>query len=365
MTQAAVIYDHWAGARTFLASRVLTSIPGNPATPRYLMRFMSVPPVAVSLAFFAACASPTEQATSPLFSRRITFDEFNQSLATGAARLEIELQGAVAREVEIEEAENVGDDESVEAAAVRFEGLETSPACRGTIVLAPSFTIQFDGATTQFESDHQEDLTCAQFVERVQAALAAGGSPVVEAKRPAPADPQAPDAATFAAAKLQVENGNGGAQAKVDINVDAGNLRACSTLGSPPAGCVGVIQVLNVSIALDAGTKLETDIEHDDMDDADFEGVVTAVTREGTSCTLGSVTLADGTIVRVVAETELKEDDLCAVEAALAVAGTVVEADGKGLVTGDTPRTILASEVEFETEDADSAPSLQRLQERH
>ncbi len=322
------------------------------------MRFMSVPAVAVSLAFFVACASPTDQgANSPLFSRRITFDEFNQTLATGASRLEIELQGAVAREVEIEEAENVGDEESVEAAALRFEGLETSPACRGTIVLAPSFMIQFDGATTQFEGDHQGDLTCAQFVERVQAALAAGGSPVVEAKRPAPADPQAPGTATFAATRLQIENGNGSGKAEVDINVDADNLLACSTLGTPPAGCVGVIQVFNVSIALDGGTELESAIEHDDMDDAEFEGVVMAVAREGTSCTLGSVTLADGTVVRLVAETELKEGDLCAVEAALAVAGTVVEADGKGLVSGDTPRTILASEVEFEREEDDSGPN--------
>lgn len=337
------------------------------------MRFTSVPQVALGVALLAACASPSDQgANRPLFSRRITFDEFNRTLTTGAARLEIELQPlvagapAVAREVEIQQAEDVTDEESVEAAAVRFEGLETSATvCRGTIVLAPSFTVTFDGVTTQFEGEQDEDLTCAQFVERVQAALTAGASPVVEAERPAPAEPQAPNAPAFAAGELKLEDDDDDDQPEVEINVDADNLLACSTLASPPAGCVGVLQVLNVSIALVEGTELESEIKNEDMEDVDFEGVVTAVAREGASCTLGSVTLEDGTVVRLVAETELKNssgddkqlDDLCAVETALATPGAVVEADGKGLVSGASPRTILASEVEFETEEDNSGPN--------
>jgi len=329
------------------------------------MRSRSVPPVALGVALLAACAAPSDQgANSPLFSRPITFDEFNQTLTTGAARLEIELQApiasapAIAREVEIQEADDLGDEESVEAAAIRFEDLETSATeCRGSIVLGP-FSVQFDATTTDFEGDEEEDLTCAQFVERVQAALAAGGSPVVEAERPAPAEPQAPDAGTFAATELKLE-GDDDEDAEVEINVNADNVLACSSLASPPTGCVGVLQVLGVAIALvDGVTELESEVENDEMEDEDFEGVVTAVAREGTSCTLGSVTLAGGTVVRLVAETEFKGDsgddeelaDLCAVEAALA-AGTEVEADGKGLVTGDSPRTILASEVEFEAEE--------------
>ena len=329
------------------------------------MRFTSALTAALGAAVVAACATPSDQgATAPQFSRRITFDEFHQSLTTSAARLEIRLQTpvgtpAVASKVEIQESDDVGDEESIEAGAVRFDGLEnTATACRGSIVLGP-FAVQFDGATTGFEASEDAHLTCAQFVERVQAAIDAGGSPVVEAERPAPAEPQAPDAATFMAADLKLKDDDHAAP-EVEINVDADNVLACGTLASAPTGCAGVLQILSVSIALvDGVTKLESEVEHEDMEDVDFEGQVTAVTREGTSCTLGSVTLEDGTIVRVVAETELTEEsgdddrlaDLCAVEAALATPGAVVEADGKGLVASDNPRTILASEVEFETED--------------
>jgi hypothetical protein len=318
------------------------------------MRFTSVPAVALGVALLAACAAPSDQgASGPLFSRPITFDDLNQTLATGAARLEIELQQptasgpAIAREVEVQEADDLTDEESIEAGAVRFEGLENSATvCRGSIVLGP-FTVQFDGATTEFEG------SCAQFVEQVQAAIAAGGAPVVEAERPAPAEPQAPDAATFAAAELKLEGDDD--ETEVEINVDGDNVLACSSLASAPAGCSGVLQVLGVPIAIvNRVTELESEVEDDEMDDEDFEGMVTAVAREGTSCALGSVTLASGTVVRLVAETELKNqsgddkqlDDLCEVEAALA-AGSDVEADGKGLVTGDSPRTIAAAEVEF------------------
>jgi hypothetical protein len=324
------------------------------------MRFTSVPAVALGVALLAACAAPSDPGGSgPLFSRPITFDDLHQTLTTGAARLEIELQAAtasgggpaIAREVEVQEADDLTDEESIEAGAVRFEGLENSAtACRGSIVLGP-FTVQFDGATTQFEG------TCAQFVEQVEAAIAAGGSPVVEAERAAPAEPQAPDNAAFAAAELKLEGGD--QETEVEINVDGDNVLACSALANAPTGCSGVLQVLGVSIAVvDGVTELESEVEHEEMDDEDFEGTVASVAREGTSCTLGSVTLDDGTVVRLVAETELKDesgdddqlDDLCAVEAALA-AGSHVEAKGKGLVTGDSPRTILAAEAEFETEE--------------
>jgi hypothetical protein len=333
------------------------------------MRFTSIPAAAFGVILIAACADSSGPANSPQFSREITFDEFEQTLTTSAARVEIELQAptasgpAVAREVEIQKSEDQRDEESVEAAALRFEGLENSAtACRGTIVLAPAFTIQFDAATTDFEGRDEMDISCAQFVEQVQLALDSGRSVVVEGERAPPAEPQAPGDASFAAAELKLE-GDDDEEPEVEINVDADNILACSTLPNAPTGCVGVIQVLGVSIAVvDGVTELESEIEHEDMDDDDFEGSVASVTRDGSSCTLGSVTLENGTVVQIVAETELKNhsghddrpSDLCAVETALA-AGTAVEAKGKGLVTSETPRTILAAEVEFEAEDDDDS----------
>ena len=331
------------------------------------MRFTSVSPVAVGVALLAACSDASAPANGPLFSKPISIEQFTQTLSAGAARLEIELQPLVtgspivAREVEIAEADDQRDEESVEAGAVRFENLETATACRGSIVLGP-FTVQFDGATTDFEGVDDADITCAQFVERVQAALTAGESPVVEAERAAPMEPQAPGDAAFAAAELKLEND---ADAEIEINVDADNAMACSSLPAAPAGCVGVIQVLGVSIAVvDGVTELKSEVENDEMEDTDFEGAVMAVSREGTSCSLGSVTLEDGTVVQIVAATELKNesgddkqlDDLCAVQEALA-AGTKVEADGKGLVSADNSHTILAAEIEFELDEHDDDSS--------
>ena len=330
------------------------------------MRFTFVPAAALGV-LLAACADPgAPTATGPLFSRPITFDTLTATLTSGPAKVEIDFRPdtgvLVAREVELQEADDLTDEEEIESAASRIERDTLAAGCSGSIILGP-FTVQFDGATTEFESEDEADLTCTQFVEQVQAALAAGHRPTVQAERPAPAEPQAPDATTFAARELKLEGEHD--HSGIEINIDADNLLACSTLASAPTGCEGVVRVLGVSFAIVNGvTELESEVEHEDMEDQDFEGLVASVTREGTSCTLGSVTLKDGTVVQIAAETELKNesgddkqlDDLCAVQEALA-AGTDVAADGKGLVTADSPHTIIAAEIEFELDEHDDDSS--------
>lgn len=336
------------------------------------MRKFSVIVALLGTALTAACGDASGPGAGPQFSRQITFDEFQQNVAAGAVRVEVELLPLtltgppVAEEVEIQEPEDLSDDEELESRAVRFESLEvTESVCRGTLVLAPDFRVQFDGETTEFDGgDHREfwgedhQLTCTDFVTRVQAALDAGRAPVVEAERDAPAEPQAPDDPTFVATELELEGEHRSEAPELEINVDGDNLLDCSTLESAPDGCIGVLKVLTVAIALVEGvTEFESELPTAG-EKVDFEGEVTAVERMGESCVLGSVTLDDAVTVRLVAGTEIKDDshdgeqlsDLCEVEEALN-SGAVIEAEGEGLVEDSDQRVIIASEVEFQAED--------------
>lgn len=319
----------------------------------------------VGAALTLACTDASGPATISQFSRQVTFDDFQQTVIDGAVRLEVELLPLtltgplVAEEVEIQEAEDLSDEEQLESRAVRFENL-TQSGCGGTLVLAPDFRVAFDETTDfdgerdhEFEGDHREfagaddQLTCAEFVTRVQEALDAGRSLVVEAERDAPATPQAPDDPTFVATELELEGEHRFEAPELTINVDADNLIACSTLGSAPDGCIGVLKILNVAIALvEDVTELESELPAA-RDEIEFEGVVTGVERMGESCVLGSVTLDDGVTVTLVAGTEIKDDDLCEVERAF-LAGVAIEVEGEGLLEGADQRRIIATEVTFQ-----------------
>lgn len=341
------------------------------------MRKVSVIVTLLGAALTAACSDTSGPAAGPQFSRQVTFDEFQQTLIDGAVRVEVELfpltptEAPVAEEVEIQEPQDLSEEEELESRAVRFENLEvTESVCRGTLVLTPDFRVQFDGATTEFAGeddrefegehhseytwgDHRDDdqLTCAAFVMRIQAALDAGQAPVVEAERDPPAEPQAPDDPAFVAAELEIEDRDHRSEApELEINVDGDNLLACSTLATAPDGCIGVLKILNVAIALvEDVTEFESELPGA-MEEIDLEGVVTAVERMGESCALGSVTLDGEVTVRLVAGTEIKDGDLCEVEQALS-AGVVIEAEGEGLVEDADRRMIIATEIEFEAED--------------
>jgi len=299
-----------------------------------------------ALVALAACSS--DSPTGPggpgplVFAQAITLPQFEDILAAGPARVEIKLINGslVAREVEVEEAEDLRDEEEIESRATAVD-----PA--GTVTLAlGGLVVSFDGAT-RFEAENGQDLTMQEFVTRVQDALAAGRQPPIEAKRNPADQPQDPDDATFRAARLELDDEAD--ENKIEINVDDDNL---TSNASPPPDAI--LRVLDLPIELDVSggrTEIESEI-HDSREEADFEGMVQSVSGS-------TVTLMNGTVVTIVDDTEFDDcddsDELCTlgqVEQALA-AGLLVEADGKGVVTGTNPRSITASEIEFEIEDED------------
>ena len=305
-----------------------------------------------------ACGDGTGPSLTPQFSREISFAEFEEALTRGVARLEIELEDdLVASEVEIKQADELDEEEEIES---RVTAIETTTG-GGSITLAlGGFQVEFTAAT-EFEAENDNDLTLEEFVARVEAALAAGEEPGVEAEREAPDTPQDPDDAMFVAAELKLDDDSED-EAEIELNVDEDNVADCTALPVTPAGCVGVLRVLGLSIAIvDGVTELEAEDDGDEgeVDDVDFEGIVSAV-----DVAEGTVTLTDGTLIRIVADTELDDDSgddkqlksLAAVAAALAE-GHQVEADGKGVVESTSPAVIVAIEIKLELEDdPDDAP---------
>ncbi len=93
----------------------------------------------------------------------------------------------------------------------------------------------------------------------------------------------------------------------------------------------------------DVGEFDDDEDDEDDQEEVEFEGAVSAV---GSS----SLTLEDGTVILVDADTEFDGDllSLAAVQEELD-AGTLVEAEGEGELQADG--SILADEIEFEVDD--------------
>ncbi|NIS34982.1 MAG: hypothetical protein GWO04_35820, partial [Actinobacteria bacterium] len=82
-----------------------------------------------------------------------------------------------------------------------IEGRIVQPPSGGVLVLAiDGLEVQFN-SSTEFRGE-DGDLTLTEFLDRVEAALANGEQPAVEAKRPAPSVPQDPDDARFLATRL-------------------------------------------------------------------------------------------------------------------------------------------------------------------
>ena len=274
------------------------------------------------------------------FAQTITLPELDSLLGDGPARVEIKLVNGslVAREVEVKESQDMASREKVESRITAID-----PAGNVTLALG-GLVVDFDGAT-ELEAENGQHLTMAEFTTRIMDALAAGTNPAVEAKRSPAAMPQDPDDATFLATRIELNDEAD--EDKIEINVDSDNF--ANTMTPPPDA---ILTVLNLPIELDVTggvTTIESEVD-DDTPEAEFDGLVDSVSGS-------SFTLADGTVVDIVDDTEIDQGDdsdelssLAEVEQALA-AGLLVEAEGAGVVTGSNPLTIAASEVEFEIED--------------
>lgn len=315
---------------------------------------------ALLLGTVAACADAPITAplgeTPPLagsggseFSEQVSYSQLEAAAAAGALRLEVKLRSAtaplVAREVEREEEEALREDE-------RIQSRVTAVAADGVTLELGGLRVGFDAAT-RFRAEGGDTLTQAAFVARLDSLLAAGALPALEARRPAPATPQAPEDPGFVASVLEIDDESG--DPRLELNVDADNL----AVGADSAS--GVLRVLGLSIEVRRG---ETEVEKrrdDARKRARFEGTVRSV-----DAAAGTLTLMDGRVVRIVEGTEIETGDdklatLAEVQTAL-TAQQIVEAEGRGVVEGGTPVTILATEIEMEVEDdADHVPDAGRV----
>jgi hypothetical protein len=276
------------------------------------------------------------------FAQEISMAQLEEALRAGAQRVEIKLRpdgSLVAREVEVKSRDELSDREEIES---RITAIDPTG---GTLVLAlGGLVVAFDGGT-EFRSEGRANLTRDEFVARVQDALTQGREPAVEAKRPPPSAPQAPDDPTFVATRLELDDEAD--DPEIELNVDGDNLIANDA--PPPDGWIAVLG-LRIELRVTEGiTELEA--EDDDVrGETEFEGLVASVDIAGRR-----FTLRDGTVVRLVDGTRTDDDDdglssLEAVAEALAD-GQLVEAEGKAIVETAEPRVLIAIEVEFEIED--------------
>lgn len=324
---------------------------GTPMTrPRHVLVLWSALAVAVLAGCDGDLTSPesgSDGTSGTSFSRDITTSEMEDAVASGPRRVEIDItsDGLVAREVELERRDEMTDDEKIES---RVRAVEAGDGA-GTLTLElGELRIGFDAAT-DLETRDGRDLTVAEFVDRVESALAEGRRPSVEVKRRPPAEPQAPDDATFTPREIQLQSPDD--DLEIEINVDADNLEEN---GSPPPRAW--ITVLGLRVEIREGvTELRERREPDGEGDVDFENRVASA-----DVAAGEVTLVDGTVVRVVESTEIDgdagdADELVSVEevADAVDAGRFVVADGDGVLEAGDPRTVMAVEVEFEVEDDD------------
>jgi len=343
--------------------------------PRMLgrSRLAILGPAAVVLTFLAAAcdtmtSGPSSTVTSQ-FSREVTLPDVQNQLVTGPTRVEVSvIPGTLtARRVQLEEPDQLTKPERVRGRVTAItSGTDTATltldlgglqiALNGSTRLHPDDADEQQAAMPATSDDGGNGMTLADFVTRIQAELAAGRNPAVRATRPAPAQPQAPDDGKFLAATLQLDEGNN--HPRIELNIAAANL---TTNATPPPDAV--LKVLGVSLELrvsDGTTKLR--VENQEAEGAEeFHGVVKSVDQ-----TANTVTLMDGTIIRIVAGTEFEaregdEDDhvtsLADVQAAL-TAGKTVETEGRGVVDTTSPLTIDAIRIEFEVEGEPMPPAM-------
>lgn len=271
-----------------------------------------------------------------LFSEQITLPQLQAAVGGGSVRVEVKLVSAaaplVASEVERGDAEELTEEEKIES--------------RVTAVGAGAVTLELGGlkvsydATTRFRAEGGDTLTEQEFVSLLQAAIAAGERPAIEAKRPAPAALQAPGDATFLATELEIDDE--AEEPKLEMNAGAANLAL-------NADSTGTLTLLGLAIQIRPGqTELESS-RPEKKAKARFEGLVRSV-----DVTAGTLTLLDGRVIRVVADTEIEKGDgklgtLAEVAAALAEQ-KMVEAEGRGAVEGGNPPVLLARELEMKVQ---------------
>jgi len=301
------------------------------------------------------------------FSRVVTLPDLKTQL-TGPARVAVSVVPGtlVARRVEIENSDQLTRREQVRSRVTAIDaGTDTATltlelgglkiAANGSTRLRPD---DGDGEHGWMPSDGGQDggsMTLADFVARIQADIAAGHNPAVKATRQPAMQPQAPDDASFLAGELQLDEGND--HSLIELNVTPASLVDNAT---PPPDAFLKLLGLSLELRVSDGTTTLR-VQNEDVEGVqEFDGVVQSVDQ-----TANTVTLKDGTIIKIVAGTEFEareggEDDhlttLADVQAAL-TAGKTVKVEGRGLVDTTSPLTFDAVRIEFEVEGEELPPA--------
>ncbi len=278
------------------------------------------------------------------FAQEIPVAQLETVLGTSAVRLEIVLgeEGLVAREVEAKAPDALGEPEKIQS---RVANLSVSDGGSVLTFELGDVAVGFDSETSLRNSEGHE-MGFENFVAHINEALASDVPISVRAKRLPPDAPQHPDDAAFTAMELRLQND--AIERGIELNVDGDNFE---TNDAPPPD--GWIRVLGLAIEVRASEGL-TKIQHqrDDLQHADFEGMVASVNLDR-----HEFVLANHTVVKLIDISKIKFEDgdrhrlpsLAAVDEALR-AGKKVFTAGEGVVEREDPLTIIASHVVFEVE---------------
>jgi len=278
------------------------------------------------------------------FATDMSLVELANRLDVEQARVEVTLyrQGVVIRELEIKSPASVTHDERVEGRVVAIELDENG----GYIELnIEGLRIAFNDDTRFATREDEAELDPATVLARIQAALADGAYPAVEARRPAPNVPQAPDDESFTAHEIRLL-GEGEGRI-LEMNIDRDNLSRNET-GFPDGWLTLLARAFEIRIR-EGITHLER--ERPDLEKVKFEGVVESVDLDR-----HSFVIKDGPEVRLIpGETEIRFEQgdehrlgsLEAVKRALEAGFTVYTA-GVGVVESKEPLKLIAIAVVFE-----------------
>ena len=295
----------------------------------------------------------TGPAGSPQFSRIVTLPGFDSLIGAGPARVAVWLKPGtlIARRVVVKQGDQLTRDERVDG---RVTAIAASTS-EDTLTLAIDDQKIVVNMSTKFRGEREEGdddspsapTTLAEFTLRIQTALAAGRRPAIEARRPAPGAPQAPADAGFTASLVRLDDAAD--RPAIEMNVTNANLLTNST---PPPDAW--LQLLNHKIELrisDSTTRIRQQTPETDGE-LQFRGKVASVDLGAQTATL-----ADGTILRILAGSEIETGDgddstfatLADVKTALA-AGDSIVAKGEAVLETPTPRTLDVIEVRFRKE---------------
>ncbi|MBT8338147.1 MAG: hypothetical protein KJO11_16275 [Gemmatimonadetes bacterium] len=263
-----------------------------------------------------------------------------QAAATDAgARIEVEVMqegGAwLAHEVEIQTASDRDALERLEsplvAAAAATGGL--------TLQLGGLEVRVADGA--RFMVDGGREVSRDAFFATVEALIAAGETPGIEVLRPATSPAQAPNLDVFEAEIVRL---NADSEDRViDLNMDGRHLRM------PVAGA-GMLTLLGVELTVDPGASSVVERSADQAGAVDVDGMA-----QSADDAAGTVTLEDGTVLRVLAGTRIKTggDRLASIAhvAAALDGGAAVEVDADAVL--ESEGVYVAVKISFDPEASD------------